>query len=362
MSDTIYWWRTHFGREEADLIAEAISREHISQGEVTADFEQRISQVLDIPYVVATTSGSMALLMSLIAAGIGPGDEVIVPNRTWIATAHAPLLLGAKVILADVEKERPLLDVDSLKGKITARTKAIIPVHLNGRSVNMSAVNKIAKKHGLKVIEDAAQAFCSRNESGMLGGQSFAGCFSLSVAKLISTGQGGFVVTRDKKVYEKLKLMRTHGVSDLINVAYTQLGFNFRFNDILASIGIVQLAHLEEHIAKVKKIYAKYAEALPTLSFLKLMPVDVTAGEIPIYVEVLVPQRERLIKFLLAHNIQVRPFYPDLNRASYLQNHDEFPCSRVFGEQGLFLPSGPEQSIANVDRVLSVLKGFKKGL
>lgn len=362
MVNTISWWRTHFGREEADLIADSISREHISQGEVTADFERRISKVLDVPYVVATTSGSTAILMSLIAVGIKPGDEVIVPNRTWIATAHAPLLLGAKVILADVEKDRTVLDVSCLKGKITKRTKAIIPVHLNGRSVNMPEVNKIAEKHGLKIIEDAAQAFCSRNEFGFLGCQSLAGCFSLSVSKLISTGQGGFIVTRDKNLYEKLRLIRTHGVSNLVDVSYTQLGFNFRFNDILASIGIVQISHLEERIAKVKAIYAKYAEALQALSFLKLIPVDVSAGEIPIYVEVLAPERERLIKFLLSHNIQVRPFYPDLDRASYLQNQDEFPCSRVFGEQGLFLPSGPEQPISNVEKVLRVLKEFKETL
>ena len=222
----------------------------------------------------------------------------------------------------------------------------------------MPEVNKIAEKHGLKVIEDAAQAFCSRNEFGFLGCQSLAGCFSLSVSKLISTGQGGFIVTRDKNIYEKLKLMRTHGVSDLIDVVYTQLGFNFRFNDILASLGIVQLLHLDERIAKVKAVYTKYVKALQTLSFLKLIPVDVSAGEIPIYVEVLTPERERLIKFLLSHNIQVRPFYPDLNQASYLQNKNAFPHSRVFGEQGLFLPCGPAQALENIDIVLSVLSKF----
>lgn len=358
MSNMISWWRTNFGREEADLIADSICREHISQGEVTADFERRISQVLDIPYVVATTSGSTALLMSLIAAGIGPGDEVIVPNRTWVATAHAPLLLGARVILVDVEKERPILDVDSLKGKITQRTKAIMPVHLNGRSVNMPVVNKIAEEYGLKIIEDAAQAFCSRNEFGMLGCQSFAGCFSLSPAKLISTGQGGFVVTRDKTVYEKLKLIRTHGVSDLINVSYTQFGFNFRFNDILASIGIVQLAHLDERIKKVKEIYNRYLEMLPKMSFLKLIPVNTDAGEIPLYVEVLCPKRNQLMQFLLKNNIQTRPFYPDLNSARYIGDNGHYPNSKTFGNQGIFLPCGPAQTIENINNVISILSKF----
>lgn len=362
MNNTVSWWRTNFGREEADLIADSIADERISQGEVTADFERRISRVLDIPYVVATTSGSTAILMSLIAAGIGPGDEVIVPNRTWIATAHAPLLLGAKVVLADVEKERPLLDADSLKGKITSRTKAVIPVHLNGRSVNMPAINKIAQKHGLKVIEDAAQAFCSKNKSGMLGCQSFAGCFSLSVAKLISTGQGGFVVTRDRAVYERLKLMRTHGVSDLIDVSYTRPGFNFRFNDILASIGIVQLSRLSERIKKVKGIYDRYMKSLQGMDFLKLILVNTTSGEIPIYVEALCPVRNRLLRFLSKNKIQARPFYPDLNKAKYLGDRCSYPNSAVFGEQGLFLPCGPAQSLKNIDSVLKALAEFGKNL
>lgn len=358
----ISWWRTTFGEKELNLIANAITNEHISQGPVTAAFETGLAKVLGVRYVVASTSGSTAILMALIAAGVGPGDEVIVPNRTWIATAHAPLLLGAKVVLVDVEADRPIMDTLLIESKITSRTKAIIPVHLNGRSVNMQEIERIASNNNLIVIEDAAQALYSKNKNGMLGCQSFAGCFSLGVTKIISTGQGGFVVTNNKQTYERLNLMRTHGVQDPINPVYTQLSFNFRFNDILASIGIAQLSHLEERIAKVKAIYAKYAEALQTFPFLKLIPVDVSAGQIPIYVEVLVPERERLIKFLLAHDIQARPFYPDLNQASYLQNHEEFPCSRVFAEQGLFLPSGPEQPITNVERVLEVLRDFGKTL
>lgn len=358
MPETISWWRTNFGKEEVALIADSIAGEHISQGKVTAEFESRISKVLDVPYVVATTSGSMAILISLIAAGIKPGDEVVVPNRTWIATAHAPLILGAKVIFADVEKDRPLLDVASLKGKITKRTKAIIPVHLNGRSVNMPEVNKLADKFGLKVIEDAAQAFCSRNEFGFLGCQSLAGCFSLSVAKLISTGQGGFVVTRDKKFYEQLRLLRTHGVSDLIDVSYTQPGFNFRFNDILSSIGIVQLTRLQERIKKVKSIYKKYEEKLPGLGFIKLIPVNLENGEIPLYVEVLTPHRKKLVDFLKRNSIQVRPFYPDLNTAAYFKDTGIYPRSAIFGEQGLFLPCGPGQTEKNIEFVLEILQNF----
>ena len=302
----------------------------------------------------------MALLMALMATGIGPDDEVIIPNRTWIATAHAALLLGAKVVLIDVEAERPIMDVTQLESKITPRTKAIMPVHLNGRSVVMKEVNRIATEYGLRVIEDAAQAFCSRNACGLLGVQSNVGCFSLSVAKIISTGQGGFVVTRNEETYERLRLMRTHGVSDVINVSYTYMGFNFRFTDIQASMGIAQLNRLPERIARVKVIYARYAAAMHELPFLKFIPVDITAGEIPIYIEVMCPERSKLMQFLADHGIQTRPFYPDLNSAGYLGNGGEFPHSKVFGEQGVFLPCGPEQPLENIDRVLEVLRLYHK--
>ncbi len=354
----ISWWRTSFGQEESQKVAEAIANEHISQGPVTAEFEHRLAEVLDVPYVVATTSGSMAMLMALWVAGIGPGDEVIVPNRTWIATAHAPLLLGAKVVFVDVEEEHPIMDVTQIESAITPRTKAIIPVHLNGRSVNMHEVQRIAQKHNFVVIEDAAQALGSRNEDGLLGTQSDMGCFSLSVAKIIATGQGGFLVTRGESRYRKLVAMRTHGVSDVVNASWTQPGFNFRLTDILASIGLVQLKRLPERIEKVKSIYACYSEAIADLPFLKLIPVNIEAGEIPIYIEVLCPERERLIQFLAERGIQTRPFYPDLNLAPYFENTGRFPCSEVFGAQGLFLPSGPAQPLENVDYVIQALREF----
>ncbi len=355
---TIPWWRTSFGDEEIRRVTLAINNENISQGPVVAEFEHLLAAYLGVPYVVATTSGSIALLMSAMAAGVGHGDEVIVPNRTWIATAHAPAMLGAKVMLVDVEVDRLIIDSTKIEEAITPRTKAIMPVHLNGRSANMREINRIAHKHGLKVIEDAAQALGSRNEDGLLGTQSDMGCFSLSVTKIIATGQGGFIATRDRKLYDKLVAIRTHGVGSVIDAEWTQLGFNFRFTDILASIGIAQLECLDERIEKVKAIYLRYSEGIKYLPYLSLIPVNIDAGEVPIYVEVLCKERDRLISFLAEKGIQARPFYPDLNMASYLQNNGNFPNSDQFGMQGIFLPSGPSQSIENVNRVIKVMHSF----
>ena len=355
----IPFWRSSFGEQEIVQITNSIRNERISQGPITEEFENQIADLLDVPYVVVTTSGSTALLIACIAAGIGPGDEVIIPNRTWIATAHAPLLLGAKVIFTDVKPNIPIMDTSLIQKKITSQTKAIMPVHLNGRSVNMEIVNQIAKENDLVVIEDAAQAFLSKNKSTFLGCQSFAGCFSLGIAKLISTGQGGFLVLRDKKVYEKIKLIRTHGVSSLFDASYSMLGSNFKFTDLLASIGIEQIKRIPKRIINYNKIYTKYSLAISKLPFLKLIPVDIESGEIPIYIEVLCDERDKFVKFLSDNAIETKLFYPDLDTANYITCNDDFPNSRLFSKYGLMLPSGPDQLSEDIDKVIETMKKFK---
>ena len=241
MNPRIPWWRTSFGEEEVQAIAEAIRAEHITMGPITAELEKKLAEALGVPYAVVTTSGSVALLMALIALGIEPGDEVILPNRTFVATAHAVVLLGAKVVLVDVRQDIPVLDVTQLRAKITPRTKAIMPVHLCGRGGDLEELLRIAKEHGLLVVEDACQAIFSRGEQGYLGTRSDAGCYSLGITKLIGTGQGGLVVTRDVETYQKLRLVRNHGVADVFKADFNLLGFNFKFTDMMAALGLVQL-------------------------------------------------------------------------------------------------------------------------
>lgn len=352
------WWRTSLGPEEAQRLVHSISREHISQGPVTAEFESQLAAALGVPYAVATTNGSIALLMALMAVGVGRDDEVIVPNRTFVATAHAALLLGAKVVLVDTRPNIPTMDAAQVRSKITARTKAIMPVHLNGRAVDLTEVRNIAKEYGLYVIEDAAQALFSRNAFGFLGTQSDAGCFSLGMTKLITTGQGGVVVTQSAEMYERLKLIRNHGVVDTLNDAYTQMGFNFKFNDLLASIGIVQLSRAQTRVSQVNAVYAKYAAALSEFPFLKLIPVAVEDGEVPLWVEVLCAERAALIEFLSSQGVETRKFLPDLNLSPHLRNGGDFRHSKVFSEQGMFLPCGPEQPLENIDYTIEALRRY----
>jgi dTDP-4-amino-4,6-dideoxygalactose transaminase len=355
----ISWWRVNFGKEESRKLSWAIEHEHISMGPLTEQLEGQLAKILKVPYCVVTTSGSVAIYMALKVMGLGAGDEVIVPNRTWIATAHAVLMTGARPVLVDVQEDIPVMDVGDVKRKITSRTKAILPVHLNGRSVDMDSIKALARKYNIFVIEDAAQAFLSCNKKGFLGTQSDIGCFSMGMGKLISTGQGGFVVTHRQDLYERLKYFRNHGVVDNFTDRWNQFGFNFKFTDLLAAVGLVQLKKAHERVKHLKAIHQQYTRAFHGMAFIKPIAHKLSDGEVPLYVEMLVENRAALIEYCTRHKIQVRPVPPNLDISNYIANDGKYPHAAFFAKQGIYLPSGPDQNSENIDRVIEVVRNFK---
>lgn len=356
----IPWWQTEFSTGEASSAAQAISEGRLSQGLLVAEFEERLARYLGVKHVVATTSGSDALLLSLWAAGVGPGDEVLIPNRTWIATAHAVLILGATPVLVDTESDRPIISISDLERKVSDRTRAVIPVHMNGRNSQIDEVIKFGDQYDLKVIEDAAQALGSRDPSGvLLGTKSLAGCFSLSVAKVISSGQGGFIASNHDEFANQLRLMRTHGVENVVEpVNWSRPGFNFRFTDVLASIALEQFKKLDQRLARLRQIYKKYSSELIQSDRCKLIPMDLEQGEIGPYVEVLCRDREKLTKYLSGFEIETRKFYPNLDSARYLFSENINWNSRVYGYEGLYLPSGPSLTDESIEYVVNKINRF----
>ena len=356
----ITWWQTEFASGEAEAAAKAITEGRLSQGALVAEFERKLANYLGVRHVVATTSGSDALLLALWAADIGPGDEVLVPNRTWIATAHSVILLGAVPIIVDTDIDRPVISLADLERKVSEKTKAVIPVHMNGRDAHIDDVIKFGDRHNLKVIEDAAQALGSRDSSGaFLGTKSLAGCFSLSVAKVISSGQGGFIASNDDGFAVELRLMRTHGVENVVEPKnWNRPGFNFRFTDVLASIGLEQLTKLDSRLNRLREIYEKYSEGLASVGTVKIINVDISHGEIGPYIEVLCKDREALADYLSIFEIETRVFYPNLDNSNYFVKGIGNPNSIEFGSDGLYLPSGPTLTDESIDFVVSKVKGF----
>lgn len=320
----IPWWRTDFGEADIVRVSEAIRARHISQGPVTREFEARLAETLGVPYVVCTTSGTTALTMALLAAGIGHGDEVIVPDRTWIATAHAVMMTGAKVRLVDVDG------------------RGLLPVGVSGSCIHVNLNGRLTD--GVGGLEDSCQAF-PQPPRGL------AACYSMSTAKLLPTGQGGFVATRDEGFYRELLSLRTHDVPDAMVPAvltWRRFGYNFRYNDILASIGLVQLAQVPEKIERLREIHAEYLR----------QGIPVQPSPLPLYNELFHMEPERLRAYLLSRGIQARPFYPSLHTAPYLHATGEFPNSERFSH-GLTLPSGPAQTDADIQYTIGVLHDFR---
>jgi perosamine synthetase len=353
------FWHVEIGEAETAAVLDTIARKRFSMGPVTRELEAEIARQLEVPYVLCVTSGSTALTLACMAAGIGPGDEVIVPTRTFIATAHAPLLLGAKVVLVDCLRDSPVLDIDEVRRKITARTKAIMPVHLNGRGADMHGVLDLARKHGLAVIEDACQGLFCRHEFGYHGTIGDAGAFSFSMVKLVATGQGGAVVTRRKDLYETLYRMRNHGVADVVSHTYLGAGSNFKMSDIQASIGLQQIRRREQKVVSVNATYRRYREALAELPFIEILPVDVEHGEVALWTEVMCAERERLMDFLSAHGVQSRKFLPCCHSGPHFATAERFPNSERFARTGLNLPCGPDLPMAMVERTIDLLKTYE---
>jgi len=230
------------GEEEQEAVADVLASGHLAQGPNVAEFERAFADYLGVKYAVATSSGTTALHLALLAHGIGPGDEVITSPFTFIASANSVLFVGARPVFADIEEDGFNIDPALIEERITERTKAIMPVHLYGNPADMARIMGIAKRYGLLVIEDAAQAHGAMIGSRKVG--TFGtGCFSFYATKNITCGEGGMITTNDDYVAGQARLLRQHGMRR--RYYHEQLGYNFRMTDIQAAIGLAQLDKLE---------------------------------------------------------------------------------------------------------------------
>ncbi len=230
------------GPEEIDAVVDVLRSGHLVQGKVVEKFEQRFASYVGTRHAVAVSTGTAALHLALLVSGVGPGDEVITSPFTFIATANAVLYTGARPVFVDIQPESFNLDPQLVAAAITPRTKAILPVHLYGLPADMPALTRIAKQHGLSIVEDAAQAHgaaIGRRKVGTFG----LGCFSFYATKNMTTAEGGLITTDDDRVARQLRMLRSHGQSERYH--HDILGYNYRLTDLQAAIGLVQLDRLE---------------------------------------------------------------------------------------------------------------------
>jgi perosamine synthetase len=251
--------------DDVEQIAEVIrSGMNWATGPKVNELESRVAEYVGTKYAVTLNSGTSALHAQLLAHGIGKGDEVIVPSFTFIATANCPFFVGAKPKFADVEKDYYGLDPESVKECITKKTKAIMPVHVGGYACRVEELRKIADDHGILLLEDAAESLGAKVNNKMVGTFGDSSMFSFCGPKVITTGEGGVIVTDSKDVYEKIKLLRSHGRADTKDyfstneyLDYISLGYNFRMSNITAALGVAQMDKLDK-IISIRRKNAEY--------------------------------------------------------------------------------------------------------
>lgn len=232
------------GDEEKKAVLNVLDSGILAQGKRVKEFEEKFAEYIGVKHAVATSSGTTALHLALLASGVKGGDEVITTPFTFVSTATPVLFCGAKPVFADIKPRTFNIDSEKIASMITSKTKAILPVHLYGQPCEMSRIMEIAEKHNLIVIEDACQAHGAEYNGKKVGGIGDAGCFSFYPTKNMTTGEGGMVTTDDDGIAEKIRMLRSHGQTE--RYSYSIVGYNFRMTDIAAAIGVEQLNKLDK--------------------------------------------------------------------------------------------------------------------
>ena len=344
------------GKEEQDAVREVLKSGRLVMGEKVHEFEEVFAKYCGVKYAIATSSGTTALHLSLLAHGIGPGDEVVTTPYSFIATANCIQYVGAKPVFVDIELDTFTIDASKIGQKLTKRTKAILPVHIFGHPANMENIVKIGKKNKLIVIEDAAQAHGAVIK-GRKVGTFGTGCFSFYPTKNITTGEGGMVTTNDAKIADRIRLLRNHGMHK--RYSYETVGYNFRMTDISAAIGIVQLTKLDRW-NKIRIANANYlTQKLKNLAICPVVRPNVT--HVFHQYTVRIPQiRDRLRDGLSKKGIDTGIYYhqPIHREKTYKflgHKSGDFPFAEKASREVLSLPIHPSLTKKDLNLIVSAI-------
>ncbi|HAG11527.1 MAG TPA: aminotransferase DegT [Desulfotomaculum sp.] len=339
----------NIGELEKKYLLEAIDSGFVSSsGPLIAEFEARFASFISAEHAVAVSSGTCGLHLALRLLGIGPGDEVIVPSLTFIATVNPVTYVGATPVVVDVTPDTWTLDPVKTKEAITPRTKAIIPVHLYGNPADLNSISNLANNYGIYVIEDAAESLGATFSGKMTGTFGHIGVFSFNGNKVITTGSGGMIVTGDSKLAERARVLVNQGrEKEQMEYLHTEIGYNYRLTNLQAALGLAQLERLPQFL-KAKKnisdIYHNMLDSLPGVIFQKELPEARSSWwltSVLIDPEEFGEKKTALMKRLISCGIQVRPFFVPMHRQPcflemYLQKNS---IADELYNRGINLPS-----------------------
>jgi perosamine synthetase len=350
-----------FGEEEKRAICEYMDEDgFITEFKRTEQFEQMIAEYTGAKHCIVVNNGTISLTLAALAAGVQAGDEVIVPNYTMIATPNSVKMIGAVPVFVDVEPDTLCLDLNKVRQAVTPKTRAIMLVSANGRypRTGIAAFQQLALEKKLMLIEDAAQSLGSCYPDGRhVGRAGIIGSFSFSAPKIISTGQGGALITDNDEIASKLRRLKDFGRSGGGNDIHETIGYNFKFTELQACIGIEQIKKLPARVVRKKQIWQRYSEGLAGVEAVRLFDHDLERTS-PWFIDARVEDREELITYLKSTGIGTRVMYPPINQQKAYGLPGSYPVSEEIGRNGLWLPSAVQLTDTQIDKVCMEITRF----
>tara|TARA_Y100001970_G_C14234559_1_gene860937 strand:+ start:1434 stop:2567 length:1134 start_codon:yes stop_codon:yes gene_type:complete len=351
-------------KDTIKILKTVLKSNYVNEGKLTRVFEKKISKLLNVKYVLTCTSGTIAIFLSLKAIGVKSKDEVLIPNLTFPATANAVSLTGAKPILVDINKKNLLFDLKELNKKINKKTKAIIPVHISGRGSNIKEVLKLAKLKKIHVIEDAAEAFMSKLNGKYYGTFGSVGCFSFAPNKIFTTGQGGIVVTNDKKIFKELSKLKDQGRIGPTTGGednYEKVGYNFKFTNLQSALGLSQLKDIRWRVSRLKDHYKYYIKNIKTSENFRFINFNLKKGEVPLWTDIFCKKRNKLFNFLKAKNIECRYFWKPINCCKpYKKSFRNLENSKELSGKLMWLPSSLSLKDKDLKKICNLINKFNE--
>jgi perosamine synthetase len=351
------------GREEKHNVLNVLKKKWLTEGVYAKKFVENLKRYTGADYVVLVSNGTLAIWLSLLAAGIKKGDHVIVPDFTFNATASPLSFIGAKPVFVDVDPGTLNIDPRETEAAITSKTKAIIPVHIFGQACNMRAITEIAQTYDLKVIEDAAQAIGTRywldgwKQVGTIGD---AGIISFYADKTITCGEGACILTNDETIYDKVRMLRNQGRLSSGTFVHDELGMNMRMTDLQCAVGVAQLQKIHKIIKRKKELGCRYAKnLLPLESCFLLSGLALDEDIVPFRFPIRVSNKKKVMQKLEEHGIQTRSFFLPLHQQpcwSHLKYRDDVFLNSIKAyEEGICLPIYPTLKNQQVDYICDVI-------
>tara|TARA_B100001778_G_scaffold334576_1_gene346578 strand:- start:3087 stop:4184 length:1098 start_codon:yes stop_codon:yes gene_type:complete len=349
-----------FGSEEKEAIYQYMDEGGwITEFKKTFEFQDLIKEFTGAKHCFVVNNGTISLTIMAMAAGVKAEDEVLVPNYTMVATPNSLKMFGAEPKFIDVDPKTLCISLEEIRKNITSKTKAVFLMNANGRyPSDIDEIMSYCKDNNLILFEDSAQALGSFYKDGLhQGRKGIAGSFSFSAPKIISTGQGGAIITDDDELAYNVSRLKDFGRSGGGNDVHEMIGFNFKFTDIQAVIGIIQMGKLEWRMKRMKDIYSRYKKNLENINEIDFFDQDLQ-NTTPWFIDSKVENREELMASLKKNKIGSRVMYPPINKQKAYNIKGEHKVSNIIGEKGLWLPSSSKLTNEQIDYVCDKIKDF----